>query len=305
MKSDHSNLAKYRHRIYRFPKGHIFTVGDVAKNQQEVKYIKMLLKTLVQGGSVRHIVDEIYIKPDFNVTGDFEELAPTVEQVISKISHHKGENIQLHGAGCANKYGLNSDSTFNNTYFTSGQSRVLKIGEQIVDLKHTSTKKYFLSSNRNICDAIALMYHLESVGLTPKVIELVKAKLSEKELQELINLDLPVWMLRKFKTVSNKSKDSNTPTDINDPKPEYTEHSVQDVVSEVGSTVSSARESSSSIDTQGTKTTESVLKIANQILNDEVDLVEIKLDLGNFKAQYYIRLNSQSLFSKMAKKLFS
>jgi hypothetical protein len=75
----------------------------------------------------------VYFVP---VTSRFGSRPPSVAQAVAAIAAHRGEVIVAGGAAAANSLGLTTQVPIRQVYWTSGKTRDVRLGEQVVELKH-------------------------------------------------------------------------------------------------------------------------------------------------------------------------
>lgn len=75
----------------------------------------------------------IYFLP---VTSRFGTRAPSVELAVEALAAQRGEVIVPSGAAAANTLGLTTQVPVRWVYLTSGRSRKMKVGKQMVELRH-------------------------------------------------------------------------------------------------------------------------------------------------------------------------
>lgn len=75
----------------------------------------------------------VYLLP---VTSRFGTRAPSVEQVVEAFAAQRGEVIVPSGAAAANSLGLTTQVPVRSVYLTSGRTRKMNLGKQIIELRH-------------------------------------------------------------------------------------------------------------------------------------------------------------------------
>lgn len=88
---------------------------------------------LVKAGRLMRIARGAYVAPVRNETG---HQAPSVESVASSISAQGKQVLALDGARAASLLGLATATSAQRVYLTTGRSKQLIIGEQVVVLQH-------------------------------------------------------------------------------------------------------------------------------------------------------------------------
>ena len=75
----------------------------------------------------------IYMRP---IASRFGMRAPSVEQAVEALASQKGEIIVSNGAAAANALGLTTQVPVRTVYLTSGRSRKMYVGKQVLELRH-------------------------------------------------------------------------------------------------------------------------------------------------------------------------
>ena len=102
------------------------------------------LSRLAQRGNLMRIGQGRYVQP---VETRFGTRLPSVEHVVRGLASSKGEEIVSHGATAANALGLTTQVPARSIYLTSGRSRQLKLGEQIVELRHAPKWQFTMAGS--------------------------------------------------------------------------------------------------------------------------------------------------------------
>ena len=91
------------------------------------------LSRLVHRGKLLRAGRGVYVAP---VASRFGSRAPSVQKVVEELSIQRGETIVPSGASAANALGLTTQVPTRTVYLTSGRSRKITLGKQIVHLQH-------------------------------------------------------------------------------------------------------------------------------------------------------------------------
>ena len=91
------------------------------------------LSRLAERGQLIRTGRGVYLSP---VTSRFGTRPPSVEQAIQAFAMQRGEVIVSSGAAAANALGLTTQVPIQSVYLTSGLSREMPIGNQLVELRH-------------------------------------------------------------------------------------------------------------------------------------------------------------------------
>lgn len=132
-----------------------------------------------------------YIGPVLNETGN---RAPTTASVISGLVAQRGETIVVYGAAAANRLGLTRQVPVREIYLTSGRSRCLDVGAEVVELRHAPAWQLVLPGTTagDVIRALAWLGPQKAV----RAIDRLRKKLGSSDIQELatIRARMPAWV---------------------------------------------------------------------------------------------------------------
>jgi hypothetical protein len=119
---------------------------------------------------------------------------------VEGIARVCGEIVEPNGAAAANTLGLTTQIPMREQYLTSGRSRSLKLGAQLVELKHAPRWQFARKGVPG--EAIRALAWLGPTHAA-EALGLLKGKLSRRELGEIYatRAALPGWLAE---TVSTK-----------------------------------------------------------------------------------------------------
>ena len=155
--------------------------------------VDQALSRLARNGSLLRAGRGIYVKP---VESRFGARPPITTKVVEGLAE-QGETIVPHGAAAANALGLTTQVPVREVYLTSGRSRHLKLGSQVVELRHAPTWQLALAGREagNVVRALAW------VGRTgaAEAVRKLKSKLPREQLAEVAasRARLPTWMAKE------------------------------------------------------------------------------------------------------------
>jgi hypothetical protein len=133
----------------------------------------------------------LYLRP---VKGRFGFHPPEVAKLVESLAAQRGERVSPHGAMAANQLGLTTQVPVRQIYLTSGRSRILKLGAQVIELRHVSEWQLVLPGR----PAGAAIRALAWFGPKRAAAALctIRKVLSESELQAMVGVRqrLPTWM---------------------------------------------------------------------------------------------------------------
>jgi hypothetical protein len=160
--------------------------------------IDQALSRLVRRGGLLRAGRGLYVRP---VETRFGMRAPSVPAALGALTAATGETIAAHGAAAANSLGLTTQVPVRMVYLTSGPSRRLTFGTQIVELRHAPRWQLSLAG-RPAGDAIRALAWLgrrRSRAMTSKL----GRALSPQTLTELSAARgrLPTWLAQQISTL--------------------------------------------------------------------------------------------------------
>lgn len=153
--------------------------------------IDQALSRLARRGKLLRAARGIYVAP---VASRFGTHAPATHKVVEKLSQQRGETIVPSRASAANALGLTTQVPIRTVYLTSGRSRKITLGKQIIHLQHAPAWQLTLAKEPagEIIRALAWAGP-EKVRVALKEIE---AKVPQSEFQRIsqqVSL-LPLWL---------------------------------------------------------------------------------------------------------------
>ena len=156
--------------------------------------VDQTLSRLVRRGSLIRVSRGLYVRP---IEGRFGVRPPEPARVVQAIVEQHGENVVPQGAAAANELGLTTQVPVREVYLTSGPTRRLKLGKQVVELRHAPAWQLALPGR----PAGALIRALAWMGpeRASDAIEAVRGRLAEPERNAIVALrrTMPTWMARQ------------------------------------------------------------------------------------------------------------
>ncbi len=136
----------------------------------------------------------VYVKP---IKTRFGTRAPAAEKVIEQIAATLAETVVPHGAAAANWLGLTTQVPIKLVFLTSGKSRKLKLGAQIVEMKHAPG--WMLLPAPRAGEAVRALEWIGQKGAA-QALTTLKQKLPQSTVNKLIALRpaLPGWMSKSI-----------------------------------------------------------------------------------------------------------
>lgn len=156
--------------------------------------VDQVLSRLVGRGTLLRAGRGIYVLP---VGSRFGSRAPSTLKMVEGLASQRGETIVSHGAAAANALGLTTQVPMRAVYLTSGRSRQLKLGAQMVEFRHAPIWQ-LIFPGRTAGDVVRALAWLgpEKAG---EAIRKLSAKLPASELKEIASARarLPTWMAQE------------------------------------------------------------------------------------------------------------
>jgi uncharacterized protein DUF6088 len=157
--------------------------------------VDQALKRLEKRNELMRLIRGIYVRP---VETRFGTRAPAAEKVVESIAASHAETVVAHGAAAANSLGLTTQVPTKLVYLTSGKSRRLKLGAQVVELRH-APQWMLLPSHRVAGEAVRALVWIGQHGAS-EALTTLKDKLPHATVEELIALRpaFPAWLSKSI-----------------------------------------------------------------------------------------------------------
>ena len=169
--------------------------------------VDQALSRLTERGQLIRAGRGVYLLP---VTSRFGTRAPSVEQAVEALAsrgkievmptkalaNQRGEVIVPSGAAAANTLGLTTQVPVRSVYLTSGRSRTMNLGKQVVELRHAPRWQLALA-HKPAGEAVRALAWL-GPEKAEAALKTLKRKLSPSTFSELVAAapQLPTWLAR-------------------------------------------------------------------------------------------------------------
>ena len=122
-------------------------------------------------------------------------MTPFPEEIVKAIVKSTGETIAVHGAEAARQLQLSTQVPVRLIFQTSGTTRTLKIGNQLVKLKHVNPKRLIATGTLSGL-VISALYYLGRENVSVRIIEKIKNLLPTEKFNEIFQYtqNMPAWM---------------------------------------------------------------------------------------------------------------
>lgn len=153
--------------------------------------VDQALFRLTREGSLLRVGRGRYVRP---VETRFGSRSPSPERVVQSLAEGNGETIVPSGAVAANELGLTTQIPVRPVFLTSGRSRWLRLGRQVVELQHAPAwqLRSSLQSGGQAVRALAWLGPIHAQAAARRL----KTTLPATEQQALLaaRANLPTWL---------------------------------------------------------------------------------------------------------------
>jgi hypothetical protein len=155
--------------------------------------VDQALSRLAERGRLIRAGRGVYLRP---ITSRFGTRAPSVEQAVEALATQRGEVIVSNGAAAANALGLTTQVPIRSVYLTSGRSRTMNLGKQVIELRHAPRWQLTLA-NRPAGEAVRALAWL-GPAKAEEALKALKRKMPVGAFGELVGVapQLPTWLAR-------------------------------------------------------------------------------------------------------------
>ncbi|MGE8063911.1 DUF6088 family protein [Pseudomonas sp. NPDC089569] len=177
-------------RIKHMQKGRPFAGAMFAEEGPRAAVDKALSR-LVKIGSLERVTRGVYMRPKVSVY--IGQIRANPVKVMEVITRAKGETVQIHGAEAVRRLGLSTQMQVLPTYYTSGSTREIRVGNAVVRLCHVS-KARLQHAGTQVGVALTALYYLGKEEATEEVMSKIVKSLTEEEFKKLRACRMPEWM---------------------------------------------------------------------------------------------------------------
>ncbi|MQT57405.1 hypothetical protein GHO41_08630 [Pseudomonas sp. FSL R10-0399] len=178
-------------RIKRMRKGRPF-VRNVFERTGSRTAVNKALSRMVLSGSLERVARGVYMRPmRSRYTGKMIRANPI--SVLEAVARARGETIQIHGAEALRRLGLSVQMQVLPTFYTSGRTREIKIGNAVVRLRHASRRR-LQQAGTKIGMALTALFYLGENGVTEQIAIKIANSLDNEEFNKLMTCKMPKWM---------------------------------------------------------------------------------------------------------------
>ena len=156
--------------------------------------VDQALKRLKERKELMPLYRGVYVRP---VKTRFGTRAPAAEKVIERFAATRAETVVAHGAAAANSLGLTTQVPTKLVYLTSGKNRRLKLGAQVVEMKHAP--QWMLLPSHRAGEAVRALAWIGE-RRAAQALTALKQRLPQSAVDELIAVRpaLPGWLSKSI-----------------------------------------------------------------------------------------------------------
>lgn len=189
-------ISKVREYIAGVPEGQAFP-SSALRHFAATENIRQILNRLVKAGELKRVARGVFVKP--KMIAKVGEMLPSASEVAKTLAESTGETIAVHGAEAARRLQLTTQVPMRLVFYTSGNTRTLKIANRTVKLTHVNPSRLIASETKAGLVISALGY-LGRENVTVKTIAIIKEHISAEEFKTVIKLieKMPAWMADVF-----------------------------------------------------------------------------------------------------------
>jgi hypothetical protein len=135
------------------------------------------------------------------------KLSPTPEAIATALAGRAGARLLPSGAYAANILGLSQQVPARITFLTDAPSKKVKIGNQLIELKHTAVRN-MATANRVSGLVIQALKYLGKNNITPHVIAALRDTLSSRDKTKLLqdSAATAAWIANHMREIAADSE---------------------------------------------------------------------------------------------------
>jgi hypothetical protein len=191
-------------QINRIPKGTPFAMKSIGGGASYAN-VRQVLSRLVKAGEIMRATRGIYVRP--KEVPYLGKVLPGSEEIVKIISKQTGEVIAMHGAEAARILHLSTQVPLRSIFYTTGNTRNIKVGKQEILLKHITPSK-LVKPGTITCMVISALWYIGKNHVNSEVIKKINHRLNPEQFSELIKHTerMPAWMVVAFNQYQRENK---------------------------------------------------------------------------------------------------
>lgn len=154
--------------------------------------IDQALFRLEKRGQLIRVARGVYTKP---IQGKFGVRPPEPSKLMEGFASHMGEKLAPAEAASANALGLTTQVPIRQVFLTSGRSRILTLGKQVIELRHAPEWKLGKEAMGQAVRAIFWAGEKEASAVVAQLMQKFKSEIRESE--NVSYQKMPAWLARR------------------------------------------------------------------------------------------------------------
>lgn len=200
------SIAKHiREYIQNLPEGETFHLSSLY-GLGSPSNVRQVVCRMRKEGELTQVTRGIFVRP--KVLPHIGKVNPGVKEVVQVIEQTTGVTIAPHGAEAVRQLGLSTQMQMQPTFYTSGNSRNIKLGKMIIRLKHVSPRKIARPGTIEGLVVSALWY-MNKKHVTLETIKHLHKILPKEAFDRVMGASaiMPGWMVNMFHLYKQEKHD--------------------------------------------------------------------------------------------------
>ncbi len=199
-----TDIQMILNRVRGSGRGSVFSPVDFLDLASRAS-VDQVLSRLVKRGVLRRLRRGLYDYP--RTSSRLGMLAPSADQIASTIARRTGDTVRPSAAHVANMFHLTTQVPARPVFDTSGPSRRLKVGHQVIALRHRSARQ-LLTRATTADNAIRALQFLGANGISQQALNSLAARLSPRDKRELVRAKrrVPAWLHPSIDTIAQDDR---------------------------------------------------------------------------------------------------
>jgi len=191
-----SVARQIKQAIKKLPTGKPFTARNL-HHLGSTENVRKVLTRLTNARELRRVARGVFVKP--RKVAYIGETIPSAEEIAKVVAESTGELIAVHGAEAARRLRLSTQMPIQTVFYTTGNTRQIKLENRVIVLKHVSPRK-LIATGTIAGLVVSALWYLGRNIVTEKTIRQIKTLLPEKEYKKVLQEieHMPAWMANTF-----------------------------------------------------------------------------------------------------------
>ena len=187
-----SAMSSVKAFLTSVPAGEPFSSNSL-RQLATTENIRQILNRLVKSGELSRVARGVFVKP--KSVANLGKVLPSATEIAKTLTESTGETIAIHGAEAARQLQLSTQVPLRLIFYTSGNSRTLRIANRTIKLKHVNPSQLIAPGTMPGLVISALAY-LGKKNVTRHTLELIEKRISAKDFKATVQLmkSMPAWM---------------------------------------------------------------------------------------------------------------